>query len=223
MARRPRIGVTGPVSRLPWAWWATRWRLLRLGVEPVHLTPAVGYPGEDFAGFVLGGGNDIDPAIYGGDPSSSPSVDPLRDEYELTVLTLADRLQLPVLGICRGAQLINVHQGGTLYGDVSTMRVHTLNRATLLPRKQVAIVAGSRLAGYVGDTTTRVNSLHHQAVRKTGRNLVVAARDRDQIVQGIESTDGPLRIGVQWHPEYMPQRADQRRLFAKFIAACQSA
>ena len=189
-------------------------------MEPVHLTPAVGYPGEDFAGFVLGGGNDIDPAIYGGDPSTSPSVDPLRDEFELTVLSLADRLQLPVLGICRGAQLINVHYGGTLFGDVSKMRVHTLNRATLLPRKKVTIVEGSRLADYVGNTTTRVNSLHHQAVRDTGRNLVIAARDRDQIVQGIESTDGPLRIGVQWHPEYLPQRADQRRLFRCFVEAC---
>lgn len=189
-------------------------------MEPVHLTPAVGYPGEDFVGFVLGGGNDIDPAVYGGDPSLSPSVDPLRDEFELTVLSLADRLQLPVLGICRGAQLINVHQGGTLHGDVSKMRVHTLNRATLLPRKQVSIVAGSRLARYVGDTTTRVNSLHHQAVQNTGRNLAVSARDRDQIVQGIESTNGPLRIGVQWHPEYLPQRADQRRLFRCFVVAC---
>ena len=222
MADRPRIGVTGAVTRLPWAWWATRWRLRRLGVTPVRLTPATGYPGDDFAGFVLCGGNDIDPAIYGGDPSTSPSVDPLRDEFELTVLTLADRLQLPVLGICRGAQLINVHQGGSLFGDVAAMRVHTLNRATLLPRKHVSISAGSRLADYIGDTTTRVNSLHHQAVKETGRNLVVSARDRDQIVQGIESTDGPLRLGVQWHPEYMPQRADQRRLFGRFVEVCKA-
>lgn len=190
-------------------------------MSPVRLTPATGYPGEDFAGFVLGGGNDIDPAIYGGDPSTSPSVDPLRDEFELTVLSLADRLQLPVMGICRGAQLINVHHGGSLYGDVSAMRVHTLNRATLLPRKQVTISESSRLADYIGDTTTWVNSLHHQAVNSPGRSLVISARDRDQIVQGIESTDGPLRLGVQWHPEYMPQRADQRRLFRRFVEACQ--
>lgn len=187
----------------------------------MRLTPATGYPGERFDGIVLGGGNDIDPAIYGGDPSTSPNVDPLRDEFELTVLALADRLQLPVLGICRGAQLINVHQGGTLYGDVSRMRVQTSNRATLLPRKQVNLVGGSRLAGYIGSTTTYVNSLHHQAVKSPGRSLVISARDRDDIVQGIESTEGPLRLGVQWHPEYLPQRADQRRLFGRFVAECQ--
>lgn len=188
---------------------------------PVRLTPASGYPGEDFAGFVLCGGNDIDPAIYGGDPSTSPNVDPLRDEFELTVLALADRLRVPVLGICRGAQLINVHHGGTLYGDVAAMRVHTSNRATLLPRKRVTVVARSTLAAFLGGAATRVNSLHHQAVKSTGRDLVISATDRDQIVQGIESTAGPLRIGVQWHPEYMPQRRDQRRLFARFVAACQ--
>lgn len=221
VADRPRIGVTGPAIRWPWAWWVTRWRLRQLGVTPVRLTPATGYPGENFAGFILGGGNDIDPAIYGGDPSTSPSVDPLRDEFELTVLALADRLQLPVLGICRGSQLINVHQGGTLYGDVSRMRVHTSNRATLLPRKRVSLAEGSRLATCVGGTTTYVNSLHHQAVKSPGRSLVITARDRDDIVQGIESTEGPLRLGVQWHPEYLPQRADQRRLFACFVAECQ--
>lgn len=221
MADRPRIGVTGPAIRLPWAWWATRWRLRRLGVTPVRLTPATGYPGENFAGFIIGGGNDIDPAIYGGDPSSSPSIDPLRDEFELTVLKLADRLGLPVLGICRGAQLINVHQGGTLHGDISKMRVHTSNRATLLPRKRVNLVEESKLADYIGNTTTRVNSLHHQAVKSPGRRLVITAWDRDDIVQGIESTGGPLRLGVQWHPEYLPQREDQRRLFGRFIADCQ--
>lgn len=222
MAGQIRIGVTGPAIRLPWAWWATRWRLRRLDVLPVRLTPAVGYPGENFAGFVLGGGNDIDPAIYGGDPSASPSVDPLRDEFELTVLELADRLQVPVLGICRGAQLINVHRGGSLIGDVSTLRVRTSNRATLLPRKRVTLAEGSALAEFIGNTTTFVNSLHHQAVDAPGRNLVISAQDRDRIVQGVESTDGPLRIGVQWHPEYLPQRRDQRRLFQRFVAACQA-
>lgn len=222
MAGRLRIGVTGPAIRLPWAWWATRWQLRRLDVAPVRLTPATGYPGEDFGGFVLGGGNDIDPAIYGGDPSSLPNVDPLHDEFELTVLELADRLQVPVLGICRGAQLINVHRGGSLVGDVSTMRVRTSNRATLLPRKRVELAAGSRLAEYIGDTTTFVNSLHHQAVDRPGRNLAISAQDRDNIVQGVESIDEPLRIGVQWHPEYLPQRADQRRLFRRFVAACRA-
>lgn len=220
MGRRVVIGVTGPGHGIPWAWWATRWQLRRCGAEPVRLNAQSGYPGEEFSGFVVGGGNDIDPAIYGGDVSAAPNVDALRDEFELAVLELAERTGVPVLGICRGAQLLNVFRGGKLYSDIRHLRVLTSNRGTLLPRKHVEISAGSKLAGLIGAESSRVNSLHHQAVSKTGRNLEVSARDRDNLVQAIESSRGPLRIGVQWHPEYLPQCADQRRLFAGFVEAC---
>lgn len=220
VARRLTIGVTGPSRGIPWAWWATRSQLRRAGAAARRLHAGTGAPADDIAGFVIGGGNDIDPAIYGGDVSASRSVDPIRDEYELNVLELAERRGVPVLGICRGAQLINVYRGGTLVSDLSDIRVHTSNRGTLLPRKRVTIDEDAKLAQLIGAVTTRVNSLHHQAVAETGAGLVVCARDRDDIVQGIESADGPLRIGVQWHPEYLPQRADQRRLFAGFVGAC---
>lgn len=215
------IGVTGPSSGVPWAWWATRWQLKRAGVAARRLNAAAGYPGDDLAGFIIGGGNDIDPGIYGGDVSASRSIDPPRDEYELSILDLAEQRGVPVMGICRGAQLINVHRGGTLVSDLADTRVHTSNKGTLLPRKIVTVTAQSKLAGLLDNDETRVNSLHHQAVKRTGDGLVVCAVDRDQIVQGIETIDdGPLRIGVQWHPEYMPQRRDQRRLFEGFVAAC---
>ncbi len=220
MDKRLIIGVTGPSHGIPWAWWATRWQLRRAGVVARRLNATSGYPGDDVAGFVIGGGNDIDPAIYGGDVSDSRSIDPSRDAYELEVLELAEKRGVPVMGICRGAQLINVHRGGTLVSDLSNVRVHTSNRGTLLPRKAVSITAGSTLAGLIGSESARVNSLHHQAVERTGDGLVVSALDRDEIVQAIESVDGPLRVGVQWHPEYMPQRRDQRRLFEGFVAAC---
>ena len=220
MARSLTIGVTGPRDGIPWAWWATRWQLARAGATAIRLHAGIDYEDGALAGFVIGGGNDIDPAIYGGDISEGRSVDPERDAYELDVLQHADRRGVPVLGICRGAQLINVHRGGTLLGDVSNIRVHTSNRGTLLPRKQVAVVAGTTLAGLVGGEQTRVNSLHHQAVNVSGDDLRVAACDRDDIVQGIECTAGPWRVGVQWHPEYMPQRQDQRRLFRGFVDVC---
>jgi len=220
MDRRLRIGVTGPARTIPWAWWATRWQITRNGADAVHLTPRIGYPGEAFDGFVIGGGNDVDPAIYGGDVSEGRSVDPIRDRFELSVLDLAGRLGVPVLGICRGAQLINVHAGGTLVSDLGSIRVHTSNRGTLLPRKAIEVVAESTLARLLGREQTRVNSLHHQAVDRPGRGLRVAARDRDAIVQAIESDAGRMRLGVQWHPEYLPQRADQRRLFRAFVDCC---
>ena len=214
------IGVTGPSRGIRWAWWATRWHLRHCGAAARYLNATTGYPEKEFAGFVIGGGNDIDPAIYGGDVSISRSVDPLRDEFELGVLDLANERELPVMGICRGAQLLNVHAGGSLYSDVHHMRQLTSNKGTLLPRKQVSIDPSSRLASMLGADNSRVNSLHHQAMKGLGDGFVVSARDRDEIVQGIESTDEPLRIGVQWHPEYMPQRRDQRQLFQGFVDYC---
>lgn len=220
MAETMVIGVTGPGKGIPWAWWATRWQLARQDAAAERLTPSQKKLGAHIAGIIIGGGNDIDPGIYGGDVSLSPSVDPARDSYELEVLAEADRRALPVLGICRGAQLINVHAGGTLFGDLEAHRKLTSNRGTLLPRKAVTIEPESLLADWIGAAKTRVNSLHHQAVNKPGDRLRVVATDRDGIVQGIESTEGPLRVGVQWHPEYLLQRSDQSRLFAHFVGAC---
>jgi putative glutamine amidotransferase len=216
------IGVTGPSRGIPWAWWATHWQLRRAGAMARHLNADVGHPG-DVSGLIIGGGNDIDPGIYGGDVSESRNVDPSRDQYELRMLDYASHNELPVMGICRGAQLINVHAGGSLVTDLKAHRVHTSNRGTLLPRKHVDVESGSTLHSGLGATATRVNSLHHQAVDTTGKNLVVNARDRDGIVQGIESSSGPLRLGVQWHPEYLPQRDDQRRLFRYFVEVCRTA
>lgn len=216
------IGVTGPSRGIRWAWWASRWQLRRCGARSRYLHAGTGYPEADFAGFIIGGGNDIDPGIYGGDVSASRNVDPLRDEFELSVLNLAAERDLPVMGICRGAQLLNVHAGGTLHSDLRDIRQHTSNKGTLLPRKQVAVEPGSKLATMLGSERTRVNSLHHQSVKTLGDGLVVSARDRDEIVQGIEALDAPLRIGVQWHPEYMPQRHDQHQLFQSFVDYCRN-
>lgn len=222
MAGPLKIGVTGAATRLPWAWWATRWHLRRHGVLAIRLVPGTSTDLAGLAGFIIGGGNDIDPAVYGGDVSESRSVDAERDAFELSVLEHAGSCAVPVLGICRGAQLINVQAGGTLIGDLKPIRRHTSNRGTLLPRKLVRFADNSTLMNFVGSNESRVNSLHHQAVDTPGERLIATAWDRDNIIQGIESVDGPLRIGVQWHPEYLPQRHDQRRLFGAFVDACRA-
>jgi putative glutamine amidotransferase len=108
-----------------------------------------------------------------------------------------------LLGICRGAQLINVVLGGTLHQDIRPPRKRTYNRPGLLPTKQVRVAPDSTLAGICGRTHLRVNSLHHQAIKEPGRDLQVVGRDLDEITQAVESSAGRTIIGVQWHPEYL--------------------
>ncbi|MBT8078613.1 MAG: gamma-glutamyl-gamma-aminobutyrate hydrolase family protein [Gammaproteobacteria bacterium] len=216
------IAVTGPSQGHKWAWRAISWRLRRLGVTAIYLTAQSGYPGKHIDGFIISGGNDIDPAIYGGDVSQSPSVDPSRDSYELSVIAEARRRDLPVLGICRGMQLLNVQAGGTLISDLKPYRRLTSNRGTLLPRKRIEVQEHSVLHRWLGKLNSRVNSLHHQAVAELGDGFTVSSRDRDGIIQSIENDRNALRVGVQWHPEYLPQRREHRRLFDCFVRACRA-
>ncbi|HEY6557236.1 MAG TPA: gamma-glutamyl-gamma-aminobutyrate hydrolase family protein [Polyangiaceae bacterium] len=146
-------------------------------------------------------------------------LDPARDALENELLKRAIRDGAPVLGICRGAQLINVHLGGTLHRDVATFYVESPNPWTVFPRKRVALEAGSHLAALLGRTHAVVNSLHRQAVGLLGNGLVASARERNGVVQGIETPEPSFLVGVQWHPEYMPQRPEQRRLFREFVRA----
>jgi putative glutamine amidotransferase len=146
-------------------------------------------------------------------------LDPARDALENELLKRAIRDGAPVLGICRGAQLINVHLGGTLHRDVATFYVESPNPWTVFPRKRVNLQPGSHLAELLGRTEAVVNSLHRQAVGLLGNGLVATARERNGVVQGIETPDPSFLVGVQWHPEYMPQRPEQRRLFREFVRA----
>jgi putative glutamine amidotransferase len=123
------------------------------------------------------------------------------------------RKKIPLLGICRGAQLINVVLGGTLHQDIRPMRQHTYNRPGLLPTKQVRLAPESILAGICGKVRLRVNSLHHQAIKDPGRNLKVVGWDLDEITQAVESAEGLTILGVQWHPEYLLYLPSQLALF----------
>ena len=111
--------------------------------------------------------------------------------------------EIPLLGICRGAQLINVVLGGRLHQDIRPMRRRTNNHPSLLPTKQVRLVADSIVAAVCGKAQLRVNSLHHPAIKETGRDLKVVGRNLDEITQAVESSTGRSIIGVQWHPEYL--------------------
>ncbi len=158
---------------------------------------------ERLDGILLTGGADMNPNTYGHEIDGSVKVDDFRDEFEFQLLDSALARQVPVLGICRGLQVINVHAGGTLHQHVPTHAVHTGDGSE--PAHHVAFVPDTRLAGIYG-TSRNVNSLHHQSIDVLGRNLVVAARSDDGGIEAIERLDAPI-ISVQWHPEMMATRS----------------
>ena len=247
MSVRPVIGVTGPDRGGRAAWWFTRWALRRAGARAVWLRPKrARRPPLD--GLVIGGGADVAPERYGADampppresPETlanralalgifvarrllaaprSPSPDPARDELELGLIADADRDGRPVLGICRGAQLLNVHGGGSLWRDLSEFYTEQPNPRTVFPRKRVRVAPDSALASWLDTTHCTVNSLHSQAVRELGDELRVVARDDSGVVQAIERPSHGFWVGVQWHPEYLPQLRSQQRLFRALVTA----
>ncbi len=161
--------------------------------------------------------------LFGLSRTAMTRPDPARDQLELGLLAGAEAAGLPVLGICRGAQLLAVHDGGTLHQDLASFYVERPKRWTVFPAHPVELSAGSHLAAILGTTRCWVNSLHRQAVDDVGARLVVAAVDEAGVVQAVEHPDRRFWIGVQWHPEYLPQVEEQRRLLAALVAAAQPA
>jgi putative glutamine amidotransferase len=231
----PRIGVSGVVRS-----WDDADRtgvnaayvraVLAAGGVPLVLSPLMGaslagraLDGMD--GLLLTGGEDIDPKWYGADPSpllSPPSRE--RDLFELALFAVARQRQIPVLGICRGIQLINVGLGGTLFQDLPSERPGVLQHRPEGARDarshRVRLTPGSRAADALGTMSLTVNSSHHQAIRDLAPGLCATGWTDDELIEAVESPPGePWLLAVQWHPEEMhgDARAPEQRLFAALI------
>ena len=157
-------------------------------------------------GIVLSGGADIDPDYLGEEPLDCVSVNPRRDAQELLLVRLAVDRQIPVLGICRGIQMLAAALGGKLYQDIKTQHnvpciEHSQSIARGLPSHEVSIEKESLLHSLMGCDTLAVNSFHHQAVKEVPAGFRVTARSKDGIIEGMESTSFRNILGVQWHPE----------------------
>ncbi|MGF1659819.1 MAG: gamma-glutamyl-gamma-aminobutyrate hydrolase family protein [Rubrimonas sp.] len=220
----PLIGVTGPAGR-GWALWtAAALSLWLQGARARRVTPPF-TPGEldGLDGLLIGGGDDIGAEFSGAELRPDVRIDPARDALELAALERFWPEGKPVLGICRGAQMLNVFRGGTLHSDVRVAYDLRRQPRTPLPLKTVSVAQGSRLAAILnGDATIKVNSLHMQSVDRLGEGMRVAARDRHGMVQAVEAEGGPFRVGVQWHPELLPYRRPHRRLFRAFVEAARA-
>ena len=218
MAARPRVGVTGNDRRWAPGWWCAALALRLAGALPERISVRHPPSGKPLAAVVIGGGSDIGPEHYGGDIDAKVRADPERDLLEIDWIKRAIRDRIPILGICRGAQLINVVMGGKLHQDIRKIRVRTHNRPGLLPTKRVRLEEESRIAAIVKRRQLRVHSLHHQAVDRPGDGLRAVGYDLDEIVQAIESESGRPIIGVQWHPEYLLYLPSQLALFRWLIS-----
>ena len=149
---------------------------------------------------------------------SREQYDPARDEMEKRVIGHAIAFDLPILGICRGAQLMNVALGGSLHQDISQFYEEgSGNIRGILPCKTVELSSDSHLQGILGVESTLVNALHRQAVKTLGEDMVVSAVEPSGVVQATEKRNHRFFIGVQWHPEYIPQSSRQQALFRELV------
>lgn len=183
-------------------------------------------PSGDFDGVILGGGGDVDPARYGqaARPDARVDVDAGRDATDFALFDRAWESKAPILGICRGLQVINVALGGTLLQDLPTERpsdvLHEAPRAEKTRRDHPVTVAGpSRLQEIAGGDALRVNSRHHQAIDAAAGELAVTGTAPDGVIEAVEGRDGRWLVGVQWHPENLAGDGPSERLFAAFVRA----
>ena len=168
-------------------------------------------------GVLLSGGPDIDPCLYGQGPHAELGpVDIGLDRFELGFVRRALERDLPLLGICRGAELMNVARGGTLIQHVEG---HRQTEEARVPTHDVRIEEGSRLAEVIGETHVGVNTFHHQAVDALGGGVRAVAWSDDGLIEALELVGPEFAIGVQWHAEGMIDEAHHCALFAKFVAA----
>jgi len=185
-------------------------------------------------GIFLAGGHDVDPKEYGEERKAyTCDIDQDRDHVELALVRRAQERNIPIFGVCRGLQVMNIALGGSLYQDVFmempgaiTHDLHTDTTGKLLPRSmlghEIVLEEDSRLAAIVGMEKFEVNSLHHQGIKKLGTGLSVAGTAPDGLVEAIEMPDHPFCVGVQWHPEELANDTSTK-LFAAFIDACKTA
>jgi putative glutamine amidotransferase len=168
-------------------------------------------------GVCLSGGPDLDPAAYGARAHELLGpVEPALDRFELELARAADAAGMPLLGVCRGAQALNVARGGTLHQHIDG---HRQTEVATLPTHPVRIAVSSRAALVLGGHAAEVNSFHHQAVDALGEGLIATAWASDGTIEAIEDPSHPFLLGVQWHAETLLDDPAQLALFGALVEA----
>ncbi len=247
MHKRPVIGIPtqnlqslgGIPADFPPSWVMSQRYILTLtaaGAIP-WMIPLIGEDAEtlrgiydELDGVFLPGGADIDPESYSEERHPlCDRTDPARDQVELMLTRWSITDRKPVLGVCRGVQLVNLAMGGTLYQDLGQQYTGSIKHDYFpfggkYTRDHLAhdvdVKPNTRLAEMIGAGSVPVNSMHHQGIRTLGSGLVASATAPDGLIEATETTDGSFMVGVQWHPEALTDSdARMRRLFDEFTAA----
>lgn len=176
---------------------------------------------EGADGVIFAGGNDFDPEIYGGDRSLVEEYSREDDEKSLAILDYAIGLEKPILGICRGMQLINIYYGGSLYDDLekqfSKEIIHRGSDKTLT-HHEINISEGTSLSKIAHSDRIEVNSYHHEGIKDLAEGLSVSATSDDGLIEAIENPYYPYMVGVQWHPELSYENDKfSKKIFKDFI------
>ncbi len=229
---KPIIGITSDIDENGETFLKADYSraILRAGGLPVVLPAGL----EDIEeicsridGLLLTGGEDVNPLLFGEEPKRElGKIAPERDEMEMALAKCAIGKDMPVVGICRGHQILNVALGGTIYQHIYSdlegpLLQHKQQADRNYPTHTVTVEEGSRLSTYVEGNEFLVNSLHHQAVHDVPKPLVVTARAKDGIIEALESTQHKFVMSVQWHPEALSNRVDETslRLFEGLVEA----
>jgi putative glutamine amidotransferase len=238
-SKKPKIGITLSETDedIKYRWLARKafdyikheyyQAILQVGGIPVLLpnVEAIGAIKEQISsidGLLLTGGGDLRPKHYGQNPHSKlgPTTRD-RDNFEFEAFGLALKDRLPILGICRGLQVLNVAMGGTLYQDLTCLNRSTLRHAdphqTTKVFHKVKIEKGSKLYKIVGEAEIGTNSSHHQVIDRLGTGLKAVAWAPDGLIEAIEHSRYDFVIGVQWHPEGIMKRRHSQRIFEAFV------
>ena len=223
-SQRPRIGVTVARRGGWWMWQCNRLSVFLAGGKAIRLRPQNKPSLQGLDGLLIGGGDDISPKLYDHSIEPAVRVDEERDTIEKTLAQEALKRHMPVMGVCRGAQMLNIVCGGTLHQDIYEVYKNAPKLRTILPRKAVKAQKSSRLATLLGRERFYVNALHHQSIDEVGAGLVATVFDKNGMIQGVEGgskgqADGVFKIGVQWHPEFLFFNKSQRQLFKAFVEA----
>lgn len=221
---RPVIGITKPDKGDFFAFRAMKFAVWLAGGKPVSITSSAPRDPQSIDGLLFGGGSDVYPERYAQSPLPGVIYDLARDEMEASWAKAAFEHGIPMMGVCRGMQMMNVYAGGTLYPDLSDFEEHypTSFIDRIFYRKPIRVGDASILYKLTGRKTLSVNSIHTQAVEKIGGEFHAIAQEHNGLIQAIEHKEHPFALGIQFHPEFLVYRKFARDIFKGFVEAARA-